>query len=387
MRKPWIVLIVLFAASSQWRCANTSTPAMKERAATAEVTELVVKAAPVSTMDWPVGIMISGSLRSQSTVDIKSEVAGKLIAVHFEQGDSVKKDQLLAEIDPANYKLAYDQAAAALGVAQAGLERIQVTLDHARREKERADNLLRTGGITEKDHQAAVTGVKEAESQAKLAEAQIVQARTAVTIAEKALKDCKIFSPAAGQVRQKFFDQGSLIAPGTPVYTLVDNARLELECLVPSHQLAGIRIGQRATFTTPTWGERIFEGSVSALNPMVEADNRSIKVILKIANPGGELRSGMFARGEIRTRIEKNAVVIPRSAFVVEQEQATEGSVFVVAGGKAQRRQVQLGGALKDRLWITKGLAQGDQVIIDIGPALQDGRAVRVEPARSAEER
>jgi len=388
MKRQWMALgVLLLAAATQWRCAGTGTPAMKEKAAPAAVTELTVKAAPVSMMDWPVSIMISGSLRSQSTVDIKSEVAGKLIAINFEEGDQVKRDQLLAEIDPANYQLAHDQAVAALGVAQAGLDRILVTLDHARREKERADNLLRTGGITEKDRQAAVTGVKEAESQAKLSEAQIGQARTVVTIAEKALKDCRIFSPADGQVRRKFLDRGSLLAPGTPIYTLVDNARLELECPVPSHQLAAIRIGQRATFTTPTWGERIFEGTVSALNPMVEADNRSIKVILKIANPGGELRSGMFARGDIQVRIEKDACVIPRSAFVVEQEQATEGSVFVVAGGKAQRRTVQVGGARKDLLWISRGLVQGDLVIIDIGPSLRDGRAVRIGQDHPAGER
>jgi membrane fusion protein, multidrug efflux system len=178
-----------------------------------------------------------------------------------------------------------------------------------------------------------------------------------------------------------------LIAPGTPVYTLVDNARLELECLVPSNELAGIRQGQKATFTTPTWGERVFEGTVSALNPMVEADNRSIRVILKIANHGGELRSGMYARGEIRVGMEKNAVVIPRSAFLVEQEQASSGSVFVVAGGKVQRRPVQLGGSRNNLLWIVKGLAPEDQVVIDIGPSLRDGQAVRVRERRAAEER
>jgi RND family efflux transporter MFP subunit len=317
-----------------------------------------------------------------SNVEIKSEVAGKLIATHFEEGDTVRKDELLAEIDPVNYRLAYEQAASVLGVAQAGLERIQVTLDHARREKERADNLLRTGGITEKDHQAAVTGVKEAETQARLAEAQIAQARAAVSIAEKAVKDCRIFAPASGQVRRKYLDEGSLLTPGSAVYTLVDNTRLELECLVPSYQLSGIRIGQRVGFTTSTWGEHQFDGKVSAVNPMVESDNRSIKVLVKIVNPAGELRSGMFALGEIEVRLQVKAIVIPRSALIVEQDQSTAGSVFVVSGGRALRRNVQVGGIRKDLLWIQHGLAAGDQVVVDIGPALKDGAAVRVVPER-----
>jgi RND family efflux transporter MFP subunit len=374
-------------AAAQWQCGSSGQAGGESSPAAAPAAELAVTVAPVSIAQWPVTISISGSLRSQSNVEIKSEVAGKLIAANFEEGNSVRKDQVLAEVDSLNYRLAYDQAAAALGVAQAGLERIQVTLDHARREKDRADNLLRTGGITEKDHLAAVTGVREAETQARLAEAQIAQARVAVTIAEKALKDCRIVAPADGQVRRKFLDKGSLITPGAPIYSLVDNSRLELECLVPSYQLSGIRLGQRVSFTTPTWGERRFIGEVSAVNPMVESDNRSIKVIVKIANPGGELRSGMFALGEIALRVEGKAVVIPRSALMVEQDQANAGSVFVVSGGRALRRTVQVGGVRKDLLWIQQGLSQGDQVIVDIGPSLKDGAAVRIVADRPAGER
>ena len=107
---------------------------------------------------------ITGNLRTLSTVEIKPEVGGRLLAVYFREGDFVRKDQLLAEIDPVNYRLSYDQAAAALRVAEAGLERAQVSAEHAKTEKERADNLLRSGGITEKDHQAALTGIKEAET-------------------------------------------------------------------------------------------------------------------------------------------------------------------------------------------------------------------------------
>ncbi|MBZ5496670.1 MAG: efflux RND transporter periplasmic adaptor subunit [Acidobacteriia bacterium] len=381
-----IILFLTLTAAAQWRCSSNGTAVSTGIPGPAPAAELAVKVAPVSVVDWPVTIPISGSLRSQSNVEIKSEVGGRLTATYFEEGDAVHKDQLLAEIDPVNYRLAYDQAAATLAVAQAGLDRIQVTLDHARREKERADNLLRTGGITEKDHQAAVTGVKEAESQARLAQAQIDQARSAVNIADKALKDCRIVAPADGQVRRRYLDRGSLLAPGASVYSLVDNARLELECLVPSYQLSGVRLGQRAAFTTPTWGERRFGGNVSAVNPMVESDNRSVKVIVKIANPGGELRSGMFARGEIEVRIESKAIVIPRSALVVGQEQSSSGRVYVVSGGRALQREVQVGGVRQDQLWIQRGLAEGDQVIVDIGPSLKDGVPVRAIPDRSAGE-
>ncbi len=373
-----ILFFLLPAVASQWRCAGSQAPA--NGAADPPPAELAVKTAAVSATDWPVTIPISGSLRSQSNVEIKSEVGGRLIAAHFLEGDTVGKDQLLAEIDPVNYRLARDQASAALDVAQAGLERALVVRDHSRLERERADNLLRTGGITQKDHQAAVTGVNEAEAQVKLAEAQIGQARALLSVAEKALKDCRIFAPAAGQVRRKYLDQGSLLSPGTTVYSLVDNSRLELECLLPSYQLSEVRLGKRAVFTTPTYGERQFEGSVSAVNPVIESDNRSVKVIVRIVNPGGILRSGMFARGEIEARVERGALVIPRSALVVDPNQTSSGGVYVVAGGRARRREVRVGGFRQDRLWIREGLAPGDEVIVEIGPALKDGVPVRALP-------
>jgi RND family efflux transporter MFP subunit len=386
-RRNAIVLCLIAISAAQWRCGNEGTVVSTADPKPAPAAELVVKADAVAVMDWPVTIQISGSLRSQSNLEIKSEVGGRLIAALFEEGETVRKGQLLAEIDPVNYRLANDQAQAVLGVAQAGLERIQVTLEYARREKERADNLLRSGGITEKEYQAAANGVKEAETQVQLAQAQIEQARSAVAIADKALRDCRISAPADGQVRRKYLDNGSLLAPGASIYAMVDNARLELECLVPSHQLAGVKVGNRAIFTTPTWGERMFEGSVSAINPMVEADNRSIKVLVKIANPKGELRSGMFAGGEIEVRVEAKAIVIPRSALMVEQEQANSGSVYIVSGGRAVRRAVRVGGIRQDQLWIEQGLSAGDQVIVDIGPSLKDGAAVRVMPGRAAEGR
>ncbi len=374
-----LVLIgcLLPVAVGQWGCSNSKGENGRKMADTQPASELVVKTAPATRQEWIATVSISGNLRSQSTVDIKPEIGGRLIATHFEEGDFVRKDQLLAEIDPINFRLAYDQAAATLAVAQAGLERAQVTADYARTEKVRADNLLRSGGITQKDHKAAETGVKDAETQVRVAEAQVGQARAALAIAEKALKDCKIFAPAQGHVQSRSFDKGSLLAPGVSLYTLVDNSRLELECVIPSYQLASIRIGQRAVFTTPTWSGRKFEGTVSAINPAIESDNRSVKLILKISNPGGELRSGMYARGEITTGRDSNALVIPRDSLIPEKEESETAGVYIVKDGKAHRVTVQIGGSQQERVWVRQGLSDGDVVVTEIGPSLKEGVAVR----------
>jgi membrane fusion protein (multidrug efflux system) len=368
----------LLSAGIQWECGKSKGENAGNATDTGISRELIVKAVPLESQEWIATVPISGSLRTLSTVEIKPEVGGRLIATYFEEGDLVQKDQLLAEIDPINYRLAYDQAAAALAVAQAGLERAKVSAEHAETEKARADNLLRSGGITQKDHQAAVTGVKDSETQVQLAEAQCEQARAALAIAEKALKDCKIYAPAQGNVQKRLYDKGSLLAPGATLYILVDNSRLELECVIPSYQLAAIRVGQRAVFTTPTWGERRFEGSVSAINPTVQSDNRSVTLILKIANPGGQLRSGMYARGEITTGHESNALVIPRDSLIPETEGSDSMAVYVVREGKAHRVDIRIGGSQQDRVWVRQGLNEGEPVIVEIGPSLKEGTVVRI---------
>ncbi|HYK87660.1 MAG TPA: efflux RND transporter periplasmic adaptor subunit [Acidobacteriota bacterium] len=367
---------LLATAFGQWRCSGSGGQANTDPISKA-APELIIKASPVDLRDWAVTVPVSGSLHSDSIVEVKSEVGGRLIATHFSEGDLVQRDQLLAEIDPTNYRLALDQAKAALVVAQAGLERAKVSADHARRESQRADNLLKSGGITERDHQAAETLVKETEAQVGLADAQCGQAKAAISIAEKALRDCRILAPAPGHVQKRFFDSGSYLMPASSVYTLVDNLRLELECLVPSYRLAELRLGQRSVFTTPTWGERRFEGRITAINPMVEADNRSVRVKVRMSNAGGELRSGMYARGEIEIRHERNALVVPRSALLSEKEESSAGSVFVIKDGKAARRPVQIGGIQQDQVWVIRGLRQGELVIEEIGPALKEGSAVR----------
>jgi membrane fusion protein, multidrug efflux system len=373
-----LIGILLLSAGSQWHCSKSKGENGNSSATASVTSELVIKAIPAARQEWIATANISGSMRTLSTIEIKPEVGGRLIAIYFKEGDGVAKDQLIAEIDPINYRLAYDQAMAALSVAQAGIERAKVSAEHALTEKTRADNLLASGGITQRDHQAAVTGVKEADTQVRLAEAQCGQARAAVAIVEKALKDCKIFAPASGHVQKKYFDKGSLLSAGSPLVTLVDNSQLELECVVPSYQLASIRLGQRAVFTTPTWGDRKFEGVVSAINPVIESDNRSVKLILKIANPGGELRSGMYARGEVTTDREANAIVIHRDSLIAENGQNDAASVYVVREGKAHHVPIQIGGSQQEKVLVRKGLNEGDVVITEIGPSLKEGIAVRV---------
>ena len=359
-------------------CTDSQESSVEGKTAVEPALELQVKAVPVRLEDWKNTVPISGNLRTQSIVDVKAEVGGRLIEANVDEGDLVRKGDLLATVDDTNYQLAYRQAAAALKVSQVGIERARVSAEYAVTEKERADNLLKTGGITQKDHQAAITGMKEAETQVKLAEAQCLQAEAAVAITEKALKDCSIYAPSDGHVQKRWIDKGSLLNPGSAIFTIVDNSKLELECVVPSYYLPDIRTGQKADFNTPSWGEKIFSGFVASINPMIQTENRSVILKLEIKNQDLQLRTGMYARGFITTGIEKNVPVISRDTLIPEEEISEFAHVYVVEDGIAKRRKILLGGKGQDRVWVQEGLVEGELLIVERGPALKEGRRVQI---------
>jgi membrane fusion protein (multidrug efflux system) len=373
-----LIPVLITAVSGLSGCRDSEEKTVLNDAASSDAVAVTVKAAPVERTEWIRIVAISGNLRTLSMVDVKPEVGGRLVDTLVQEGDLVRKGQLLAEIDDVNYRLACDQAEASLKVAQAGLERALVSAEYARTEKERADNLLKSGGITQKDHQAAATGMKEAETQVGLAKAQCAQAEAALAIAKKALGDCKIFAPAGGHVQKRYFDAGSLLSPGVSIFTLVDNSRLELECVVPSYYLASVSLGQKAEFTTPSWGEKRFEGVVSAINPTIQPENRSVRIKLKVQNKKMELRDGMYARGEITTERKKDVLVIPRDSLIPEENVSDYGDVFVVVNGKAERRRIRIGDNRQDRIWVREGLQEGEWVVLERGPSLRDGTEVRI---------
>ena len=131
-------------------------------------------------------------------------------------------------------------------VAEAGLERARLLEAHSRSELERAENLLKSGGITDKDLKAAHLAEQDAAAQVAVAEAQLEQARAAVEVAQKRLRDTIIQSPVTGVIQKKFVNKGAYVEAPT-AFTVVDNGRLELESPVASADLAPISAGQPVT--------------------------------------------------------------------------------------------------------------------------------------------
>lgn len=379
LARTWLCVAVSAALAAPACRRQPPQPVRAAEAAPIEVRVLQVQAQPFTPT-----VPVTGTLVSRSRVDVKAETTGRVVRFPKEEGDRVAAGEPVLWVDDEPYRLALQQAETAVKVAEAALERARVVEAHARAELERARNLLRSGGITDKDLKAAELAERDAAAQVSLAAAQLEQARAALAVARKKLHDTVVRAPVPGEVQRKFVNVGAYVEPPTAVFTLVDNGRLELESQVPSIELAAIRPGQKVTFTVAAYPGREFEGRVLEISPAVDPQSRSAKVRIQVPNPAGALKDGMFAQGEIRTGAERRAIVIPSSAVYREDTSARESFVYVVQDGKAVRRPVRLGRERNGQLEITEGLRDGDLLIPEHSVEVSDGVRVRPLPVGAA---
>src|SRR5688572_11998927 len=179
-----------------------------------------VRIAVATARDIDQTLTLTGTLRPRMQAQVSAEVGGRLVRVLRDEGDRVRAGDALALLDATDYQLAHARASAGLQVAQANLA-------HAKAEEERAENLLRTGGITDKDRLAAQVNLK-------VAEAAVAQAQADASIAATQQGRASVRAPFAGRVAKKMADPGTMIAAGTPLFTVVDDTVLELRAAVPS---------------------------------------------------------------------------------------------------------------------------------------------------------
>jgi membrane fusion protein, multidrug efflux system len=354
-------------------CSKKAATAVASEAPPVTVPYLVASAGPM-LMTVPV----TGSLVSSSSVDVKAETIGRIVRFDKEAGDHVAAGETVVWVNDENYQLSVRQAETALKVADATIERARVGEAHARAELERAQNLLRSGGITDKDLKAAQLSEADARAQVTLVTAQRDEAEAALNVARKHVRDTVIKAPVTGTIQRKFINKGAYVEAPTQLLSIVDNTKLELDSAVPSSDLAPVRSGQKVTFTVNTFPGERFTGTVIELAPAVEADTRAAKVRIQVAATGGKLRAGMFAEGAIETGTKAQVVTLPTTAVYRDDRSAKASYVFVVENGKAAKRAVRLGLERDGRIEVVEGLKAGETIIGEQSLELADG--VRVQP-------
>jgi RND family efflux transporter MFP subunit len=367
-----LAALVLMAAG----CRKKETQA----SAAVEAPALQVKVLQVQAEAFPLTVAVTGTLVSSTRVDVKAETLGRIVKFPKQEGDLVAAGEAVAWVDQENYQLAVRQAETTVEVAAAALERTKVMAAHNRTELERSQNLIKSGGITDRDLRATEIAERDGQAQVAQAEAQVAQARASLDVARKRLRDTAILAPVGGAIERKFLNAGAYVEAPTAVFTIVDNRKLELESPVPSGQLGQIAAGQRVTFHVNSYPAALFEGRVIEVGPVVDALTRSAKVRIQVANDSGKLKTGMFVEGDILTGVQQQAVVVPAIAVYRGDGTTVPPHVFVAENGKAVQRTIRLGRETDGRLEIVEGLKPGDALVAEQRIELADG--VRVQPGK-----
>ncbi|MDA1080369.1 MAG: efflux RND transporter periplasmic adaptor subunit [Gemmatimonadetes bacterium] len=308
------------------------------------------------------GPAFSGTLVADRTASIRAEVAGSVIAVFLDPGSRVTKGTPLVRIDDSGIRDAVLSAKS--GVTQADLAN-----DIARREQERAEKLLAVGAV-------AQNVVEMARRSALGAQASLDDAKARLANAQKNLDNTIVKAPYDGVVSERMVSPGDIVAPGSPLVTVVDPSTMRLEGAVPADQLGAIRIGAPVSFTVTGYPGRAFTGTISNIYPTADPGTRQVRLYARIPNTGRGLVAGLFATGRIAST-SHSGLVVPLTAI---DERGLKPTVTRLTDGKAEIVEVTLGTRddATEHIEITAGVVEGDTLLVGATAGITPGTLVRI---------
>jgi membrane fusion protein, multidrug efflux system len=333
------VLPALVAVSSCSSGEAAPAPAAaEERVAQVRVLAL----APRDVVDR---VSLPADLLAYRRATLAAEVAGRVESVGADLGQAVRAGHALATID---------ERALTQALAEAEAWQRQAQLQY-----ERAQNLFERKAVTKAQLLDAVTN-------RDVAEARIANARVQ-------LEKARVVAPWPGRVAARHVDVGAYVAPGAPLFELVDASRLRARALARAADVPFLAVGREVELTVDALpGERL-KARIDRLGAALDPESRTLEVEAEIANPGDRLRPGMFARLEVPRRELGGALVVPLAALV---DLGGRKAVWVVEQGRARRRDVLLGPVIGEEAVITAGLDAGARVVVEGQHVVGEGQPV-----------
>lgn len=359
-------------------CQRAGDVPAESKAAGGTVPAVAVTVVPVGRQLVERQIAAVGTLNGLEVVTVTPKVEGLVAAIYHDVGDRVPPNELLLELDATDYQLAVaeaerslEQELAKLGLKEApsdsfdieslpSLVRARLLVENARRKFERVKSLAAQQAATNEELEQAETDVKVAE--ATLQQVQLDAASTLAAVkhrsavlaqAEQRLAETRVRAPrfgAAGAgeeqvqyvVAQRMVAVGEMVRgfPASPAFELVLDHVLKLRMNVPERYLGEVRVEQEVRVRVDAYPRETFAARISRLNPTVDPQSRTFEVESLVPNPDFRLRHGGFAKAEIVTSTESEALVVPLESIV---RFAGVTKVFRIRENRAQEVLVELG--------------------------------------------
>jgi membrane fusion protein (multidrug efflux system) len=308
-----------------------------------------VEAEPVRIARVAEEILAVGSIRSNESVLLRPEVAGRIASIAFVEGQPVRAGDTLVQLDDS--------------VPRAELSQAEANLALTRANAARAQELYARGAGSAANRDQATAALRTGEASVELARARLGKFR--------------LVAPFDGIAGLRRASPGEFVNVGQEIVNIESIDPIKVDFRVPEVALASLRVGQALAVRVDAFPDRSFAGEIYAIDPAADAAGRSIAIRARIPNPDGALRPGLFARVVLTVREEPQAVLVPEAAVV-----PFGGRILVmkVVDGRAAPQPVTLGLRRDGLVQITEGLAAGDVVITAGQMKAQPGAAVAVIP-------
>ncbi|HYC36011.1 MAG TPA: efflux RND transporter periplasmic adaptor subunit [Usitatibacter sp.] len=364
--------LLFIAALALAACNNGPGANAPKKGAQAPNTPLLVSTEDmhtVRTSALATGPSITGTVQPERRADLRAEIPAVVLQVLKENGDAVKRGDVLVRLDDTAIR---DQLASAEAASRAAAQ----AYEQAQRQLERMKTLRASG-------MASAQALDDAEGRRNAAQSELEAAKTRVVLARQQMERTTVRAPFDGVVSDRKVSAGDTAQVGKELVKVIDPTSMRLEALVSADHVGELKAGQGVSFRVHGYGDQEFAGKVRRVNPSANPTTRQVELIVDFVGDKQPRLAGLYAEGRIETA-SRESLTLPASAVVRDGDKA---SAFVVAGDKLKK--VELAVAERDARsgdYVVKGgVSPGDRVIRHASPSMRDGQTVQAAaPAKSS---
>lgn len=337
------------------------------------------------------GVTANGYVVARTQASVSSKITGRLEYLGVEEGSVVERGQIIARLESADYAASLAQREAEEGTARASLLEAEAERDQLQRDVTRSRDLRARGLASDQETEQLEMQLATAEARVNRVRAQLEAAAAAVGVARANLENTYIRAPFSGTVLRKDAEVGEVVAPAVTgggltrgaVVTMADLETLEVEVDVNEAYIARIRNGQPASIKLDAYPDTSFRGRVRQVVPTADRQRATVEVKVSILDKDPRILPEMGGTVEFLEEEGNVQAAGPARVFVpaaAVRDDAGRQIVWVVADGRARRRDVEAGPVTGERREIRSGVTAGEQVVVAGHEGLEDGTRVRVAP-------
>lgn len=322
---------------------------MNEQAAVAEMKTVRFPVTVIQPENKTISqdFQVTGDFQPSRSLKFQSESSGRVVSINFEKGDYVRRGQVLARLDDAQFNT--------------DLELAEITLTKAKTDLGKLQTMLSSGAVNKQQVADAELNVKNAESR--------------VTTIKRQISKCNIIAPISGQVQSKAIETGSFMSPGAMVAEIVDINHLKLSVYLSGADVVKVKKGQVVTIKPDLLQEAVLEGKVVSIGSIADGA-RKYEVEISFANTTDpQLKAGMTGKAVFETGAATKAMMIPAKCLTGSIQNP---QVYTVSGSTAKLQKIKIGTMQDEMVQVISGLNQSDQVVSTGQLNITDGSNVNV---------